>query len=235
MTGPTTPGSGRRSSGQARPRRGGRRRRPTDWPPGQCPEADRVTEGREPRRRAAGTGGGNAPGATPPRPAATHGGGDPAGDRRASPGVATPGGGVARAGPSPAPVDRGGSGGARGAVRRAARAAHAAAGAAPRHGARRAEHTGIQAVLQAAGLLDAPAPHRRGPEERPPAEVETLPWVAHAVVLRHWPDSVTIIVTERVLSAPWPGPAGAWRWSTPRARAWPGRRRSHPGSCSWRR
>ncbi|HEY5025840.1 MAG TPA: FtsQ-type POTRA domain-containing protein [Acidimicrobiales bacterium] len=62
---------------------------------------------------------------------------------------------------------------------------------------RGAQHTGTQAVLQAAGLLDDPPLIDVDPKSTA-AEVERLPWVAHAVVVRHWPDSVTIIVTERV-------------------------------------
>lgn len=62
---------------------------------------------------------------------------------------------------------------------------------------RGAQHTGTQAVLQAAGLLDDPPLIDVDPKSTA-AEVERLPWVAHAVVVRHWPDSVTITVTERV-------------------------------------
>ena len=62
---------------------------------------------------------------------------------------------------------------------------------------RGAQHTGNQAVLQAAGLLDAPPLIDVDPKTVA-AHVEALPWVAHAVVVRHWPDSVTITVTERV-------------------------------------
>jgi hypothetical protein len=98
---------------------------------------------------------------------------------------------------------------------------------------RGAPHTGSEAVLQAAGLLDDPPLIDVDPKTVA-AHVEALPWVAHAVVVRHWPDSVTIIVTERVplgsvarpgggvalvdaspaVPAPsWPGPlVPPWRW-----------------------
>jgi cell division protein FtsQ len=62
---------------------------------------------------------------------------------------------------------------------------------------RGAQHTGNQAVLQAAGLLNDPPLIDVDPKTVA-AHVEALPWVAHAVVVRHWPDSVTITVTERV-------------------------------------
>jgi len=62
---------------------------------------------------------------------------------------------------------------------------------------RGAQHTGTQAVLAAAGLLDDPPLIDVDPGTVA-ARVERLPWVAHAVVVRHWPDSVTITVTERV-------------------------------------
>ncbi len=61
---------------------------------------------------------------------------------------------------------------------------------------RGAQHTGSQAVLQAAGLLAHPPLIDVDPKSVA-ADVEKLPWVAHAVVIRHWPDSVTIIVSER--------------------------------------
>ena len=60
-----------------------------------------------------------------------------------------------------------------------------------------APHTGAQAVLQAAGLVGEPPLIDVDPKSVA-AHVEALPWVAHAVVVRHWPDSVTILVTERV-------------------------------------
>jgi cell division protein FtsQ len=60
-----------------------------------------------------------------------------------------------------------------------------------------APHTGAQAVLQAAGLEGDPPLIDVDPKSVA-ARVESLPWVAHAVVVRHWPDSVTILVTERV-------------------------------------
>jgi len=62
---------------------------------------------------------------------------------------------------------------------------------------RGAEHTGRDAVLQAAGLLKHPPLIDIDPKAAA-AEVERLPWVVHAVVERHWPDSVMVVVTERV-------------------------------------
>jgi cell division protein FtsQ len=62
---------------------------------------------------------------------------------------------------------------------------------------RGAQHTGNQAVLQAAGLLTDPPLIDVDPKTVA-ARVEALPWVARAVVVRHWPDNVTIPVTERV-------------------------------------
>jgi cell division protein FtsQ len=61
---------------------------------------------------------------------------------------------------------------------------------------RGAEHSGTEAVLQAAGLLDHPPLIDVDPANVA-ARVERLPWVAHAVVVRNWPDDVTITVTER--------------------------------------
>jgi cell division protein FtsQ len=62
---------------------------------------------------------------------------------------------------------------------------------------RGADHTGTEAVLQAAGLVDHPPLIDVDPKAVA-TQLEALPWVAHAVVVRHWPDSVTVIVTERV-------------------------------------
>jgi cell division protein FtsQ len=61
---------------------------------------------------------------------------------------------------------------------------------------RGAEHSGPEAVLQAAGLLDHPPLIDVDPATVA-ARVQRLPWVAHAVVVRNWPDDVTITVTER--------------------------------------
>jgi cell division protein FtsQ len=72
---------------------------------------------------------------------------------------------------------------------------------------RGAQHTGSQAVLGAAGLLDDPPLIDVDPTSAA-AQVERLPWVAHAVVVRHWPDSVTITVTERVPLGSIARPAG---------------------------
>jgi cell division protein FtsQ len=61
---------------------------------------------------------------------------------------------------------------------------------------RGATHSGTEAVLAAAGLLDHPPLIDVDPRNVA-ARVEALPWVAHAVVVRNWPDDVTITVTER--------------------------------------
>jgi cell division protein FtsQ len=62
---------------------------------------------------------------------------------------------------------------------------------------RGADHTGTEAVLAAAGLLEHPPLIDVDPANVA-ARVQGLPWVAHALVVRHWPDAVTITVTERV-------------------------------------
>ncbi len=72
---------------------------------------------------------------------------------------------------------------------------------------RGAQHTGTQAVLAEAGLLDDPPLIDVDPSTVA-ARVERLPWVAHAVVVRHWPDSVTITVTERVALGSMTRPGG---------------------------
>ena len=101
---------------------------------------------------------------------------------------------------------------------------------------RGADHTGRRGrARRRPALLDHPPLIDVDPKSVA-ARVEALPWVAHAVVVRHWPDSVTIIVTERV-------PLG----SVAQARRRGGRGRRHgarPGLagrrrtgawCSWRR
>jgi len=60
-----------------------------------------------------------------------------------------------------------------------------------------AEHTGVGAVLAAAGLTGHPPLIDVDPTAAA-AAVERLPWVAHAVVVRRWPDAVSVAVTERV-------------------------------------
>jgi cell division protein FtsQ len=70
-----------------------------------------------------------------------------------------------------------------------------------------AQHTGTQAVLAEAGLLDDPPLIDVDPSTVA-ARVERLPWVAHAVVVRHWPVSVTITVTERVALGSVAAPGG---------------------------
>jgi cell division protein FtsQ len=60
-----------------------------------------------------------------------------------------------------------------------------------------AGHTGVGAVLAAAGLTGHPPLIDVDPPAAA-AAVERLPWVAHAVVVRRWPDAVSVTVTERV-------------------------------------
>lgn len=59
-----------------------------------------------------------------------------------------------------------------------------------------AQHTGAAAVLAAAGLADDPPLIDVNPAQAS-AAIERLPWVRHAVVVRRWPDSVVVEVTER--------------------------------------
>jgi cell division protein FtsQ len=86
---------------------------------------------------------------------------------------------------------------------------------------RGAQHTGDQTVLSAAGLLADPPLIDVDPAATA-AKIEKLPWVAHAVVVRHWPDSVTITVTERVPlgSVPMPGGGAAVVDASGRVLAW---------------
>ncbi len=86
-----------------------------------------------------------------------------------------------------------------------------------------AQHTGADAVLQAAGLVDHPPLIDVDPKSAA-LRVERLPWVAHADVVRHWPDSVKIVVTERVPlgAVPRPGGGVALVDATGRVLAWQG-------------
>ena len=63
------------------------------------------------------------------------------------------------------------------------------------------------AVLAAAGLADHPPLIDVDPRATA-ARVEALPWVAHAVVVRHWPDAVTVRVTPRQALGAVPRPGG---------------------------
>jgi len=60
-----------------------------------------------------------------------------------------------------------------------------------------ARHSGTAAVAAAAGLLGQPPLIDVDPAAAQ-RRVEALPWVAAARVERHWPDAVTVLVTERV-------------------------------------
>ncbi len=62
-----------------------------------------------------------------------------------------------------------------------------------------AVHTGVAPVVAAVGPTGQPLV-----DVNPglvAARVETLPWVAHAAVTRHWPDDITVTVVERVPAA----------------------------------
>ena len=85
----------------------------------------------------------------------------------------------------------------------------------PLFGAKKVTITGIHpntsdlAIRSSAGLLHHPPliSVDPGPAE---ARVETLPFIATARITRHWPDSVTIAVTERRPVAAMAGPAASW-------------------------
>jgi cell division protein FtsQ len=65
------------------------------------------------------------------------------------------------------------------------------------------------AIVTAAGLLHHPALINVDPDPTA-ARVESLPFIASAQVTRHWPDGVTIHVTERVPVVAMGGPAASW-------------------------
>jgi cell division protein FtsQ len=70
-------------------------------------------------------------------------------------------------------------------------------------------HTTTAAIVSAARL----GPHPPLISVEPgatAARVESLPYIASARVERHWPDGVTIAVTERVPVAVMAGPGAAW-------------------------
>jgi cell division protein FtsQ len=70
-----------------------------------------------------------------------------------------------------------------------------------------AHHTGYGLVVRAAGL-DAHPPLIDVDTGAAAARVAQLPWVAHATVVRDWPDGVTVTVTERVPVATVSRPGG---------------------------
>jgi len=57
-------------------------------------------------------------------------------------------------------------------------------------------HTGTAAVVAAAAVNGQPLVDINPGQVA--GRVEALPWVAHATVTRHWPDSLTVTVVERV-------------------------------------
>ena len=68
-------------------------------------------------------------------------------------------------------------------------------------------HTPPAEVLAAAGLASHPPLVDVDPGAAA-ARIEQLPWVAAATVVRHWPDSVSVVVTERVPAAAIAGHGG---------------------------
>jgi cell division protein FtsQ len=70
-------------------------------------------------------------------------------------------------------------------------------------------NTSDLAIVTAAGLLHHPPLVSVDPGPVA-ARVESLPFIASAQVTRHWPDGVTIAVTERKPIVAMAGPAPAW-------------------------
>jgi len=68
-------------------------------------------------------------------------------------------------------------------------------------------HTPVATVLAVAGLAGHPplVDVNPGLDSR---RIEQLPWIANAIVERRWPDSVTVVVTERVPVATLPAEGG---------------------------
>jgi cell division protein FtsQ len=72
---------------------------------------------------------------------------------------------------------------------------------------RGARHTTVRQLEMAAGLESGP-PLIDVSASAAAARIEALPWVDHAAVARHWPDSVSVSITERVAVATLPRPGG---------------------------
>ena len=70
-------------------------------------------------------------------------------------------------------------------------------------------NTSDLAIESAAGLLHRP-PRISVDPAAVAARVESLPFIASAQVTRHWPDAVTVRVTERRPVVTMAGPAAAW-------------------------
>jgi cell division protein FtsQ len=70
-------------------------------------------------------------------------------------------------------------------------------------------HTAPAAVIAAAGLSKQP-PLMDVNTAAAAAKVAQLPWVKSAVVTRHWPDGVSIAVSERVPALTMKTNAGSW-------------------------
>jgi len=70
-------------------------------------------------------------------------------------------------------------------------------------------NTPATAILRAAGLAGRPPLVSVDPGADA-ARVETLPYIASAQISRHWPDGVTVHVTERVPTVVMAGPASSW-------------------------